>query len=75
MGTCLRQPKTRRYIDVNNKERKIVYVGPSFELIDWSPKLPISKTSSKWKLEDGSIVQIPDNVWQFTAKLGLKLYD
>lgn len=60
--------KVRRYKDTQGKdrvivfERKLGYLVPSHK--DEHGRSTTS-TASIWKLEDGSLVQIPDNVWEY----------
>lgn len=61
---------TLKYVDVNGKERTIVLIGDGY-YVEWYKDYPPG-TSHRYRLEDGSIVQIPDNAWEI---LGIKKYD
>ena len=60
--------KVRRYKDPQGKdrtivfERKVGYLVPSYK--DDTGRATTT-TATIWKLEDGSLVQIPDNVWEY----------
>lgn len=54
---------TRTYIDINTGElRKLELLRPVEGFIKWH-KLHYMTTASLWKVEDGTIVQVPDNAW------------
>lgn len=54
----------RKYMDVNGINRRIEYVGPGFIVRPYKNNDIIS-TSTKWKTEDGSVIQIPDISWEW----------
>jgi hypothetical protein len=54
--------KFRTYRDVHGTIRTLEYVMDVPHIVEWHKVYPAS-TATRWKLEDGSLVQIPDNVW------------
>ena len=52
----------RQYRDVNGKERTMTLIEENVRLVEWSKYAPISPVNV-YKLDDGSIVHIPENAW------------
>lgn len=59
----MNQPKVRRYIDKSNGKMRTLelHEEPGF-FVKWHKLLPESMVS-RWRAEDGSIIQIPDASW------------
>lgn len=53
----------RKYIDVYGINRVLIKIGPGFIVRPYRHSDIIS-TSTKWKTEDGSIIQIPTISWE-----------
>lgn len=62
----MKQGTIRTYVDHQGKPRRITLVEPSFAMVRWH-RLLEPGTVSKWRLEDGSIIQIPDAAWYTTS--------
>lgn len=52
----------RRYRDAHGQVRIAIFLNFTRHLVPWSKVYPQSITA-RWRLEDGSIVQIPENAW------------
>lgn len=63
--------KFRTYKDINGEVRTIEYVSDVPHIVEWH-KVYSPSTATRWKLADGSLVQIPDNVW---SSLNIKYED
>jgi hypothetical protein len=61
--------KIREYIDINGVKRTLEYVEPGY-FVKYHKDKPAC-ISTRWLMNDGSTVQIPDNMWegfQYTDK-------
>lgn len=60
---------TRHYTDVNGQERKIKHVRTVAGLIGYRKTEDgvVYSPASLWELEDGSVVQIPEEAWSFCS--------
>jgi hypothetical protein len=61
--------KIREYIDINGNIRSLEYVEPGY-FVKYNKDKPASM-STRWRMNDGSTVQIPENMWegfQYTDK-------
>ncbi len=54
--------KVRKYVDVHGIQREITFHREVPYLVPWSDKSAVS--ASEWTTEDGSIVRVPDKVWE-----------
>ena len=52
----------RTYTDVNGMVQTITRVGSGY-YVAWSDEA-LKSPSTRWRMEDGSVVQIPDNAWE-----------
>lgn len=62
-------PIRLRYVGVDGRERELVYLGPGMPLTG-AVEAPAEPTS-RWQLENGSVIQIPDDCW---TELGIAKY-
>jgi len=58
----MNQPKVRRYMTVKGHMKTLELVDEPERFVKWHKDLPESLVS-RWKTEDGSILQIPDASW------------
>lgn len=52
----------RQYKDVNGKERVLTLLEADVRIVEWSKYVPAASVNV-YRLDDGSIVHIPENAW------------
>jgi hypothetical protein len=57
---------TRTYIDVHGRTRTATFIERVDGLVEWRKGHPPSE-ACRWRLDNGAIVQIPDDAWNLPS--------